>query len=97
LYTTRKQHDGKPICQSLTIDHADQAVSEASLAVVQPAEVEDLLALSEALDRLQAQIERQWQLRLERAHYAAEWAARQYDQCDPENRLVAREGEAAGK
>jgi DNA invertase Pin-like site-specific DNA recombinase len=93
LCSTRKQHYGEPICQSLTIDHVDQAVTEAFLAVVQPAEVEALLALSEEFDREQAQIERQWQLRLERARYEAERAARQYDQCEPENRLVARERE----
>lgn len=66
-------------------------MSAAFLAVVQPAEVEALLALSEQFDREQAQIERQWQLRLDRARYEAERAARQYNQCEPENRLVARE------
>jgi len=45
----------------------------------------------EAFDREQAQVERQWQLRLERARYEAEQARRQYDLCEPENRLVARE------
>jgi len=91
LCDTRKHHYGDPICQSLAIAHVDQAVSEAFLAVVQPAEVEALLALSAEFDREQAQSERQWQLRLERARYEAERARRQYDQCEPENRLVARE------
>jgi hypothetical protein len=89
--STRKQHYGEPICQSVTIAHVDEAVSAAFLAVVQPAEVEALLALSAEFDREQAQIARQWQLRLERARYEAERARRQYDQCEPENRLVARE------
>lgn len=91
LCSTRKQHYGEPICQSLTIAHVDLVVSAAFLAVVEAAEVEALLALSEEFDREQAQIERQWQLRLERARYEAERAARQYHQCEPENRLVARE------
>ena len=34
---------------------------------------------------------RGWQLCLERARYEAQRARRQYDQCEPENRLVARE------
>jgi DNA invertase Pin-like site-specific DNA recombinase len=88
---TRRQHYGEPLCQSVTIDHVDRAVSGAFLTVVQPAEVEALLALSAELDREQAQVERQWQLRLERGRYEAERARRQYDRCEPENRLVARE------
>ncbi len=90
LCGTRKQHYGEPICQSLTIDHVDQAVSEAFLVVVQPAEIGALLALGEEFDGERVQIERQWQLRLERARYEAERVRRQYDLCEPENRLVAR-------
>lgn len=88
---TRKQHYGEPVCQSLTIEHVDEAVSEAFLAVVQPAEVDALLALSAEFDQERVQIDRQWQLRLERARYEVERARRQYDLCEPENRLVARE------
>lgn len=88
---TRKQHYAEPICQSVTIDHIDRAVSEAFLAVFQPAEVEALLALSTEFEREQAQVARQWNLRRERARYEAERARRQYDLCEPENRLVARE------
>jgi hypothetical protein len=78
----------------LTINHVDQAVSDAFLAVVRPAALEAVLALSAEFEREQAQIERQWQLRLERARYEAERARRQYDLCEPENRLVARELES---
>jgi hypothetical protein len=93
LCSTRTQHDGEPICQSRTIAPVDQAVSAAFLAVVQPAEGAVLLALREEFDREQAQVERQRQVRLERARDEAERAARQYHQCEPENRLVAREWE----
>src|SRR5262249_28363537 len=34
---------------------------------------------------------KQWHLRRERARYETERAARQYQACEPENRLVARE------
>lgn len=91
MCNARKKRYGEPTCQFLTIDHVDQAVSDAFLAVIRPAELEATLALSEEFDREQAQIERQWQLRLERARYEAERARRQYDRCEPENRLVARE------
>lgn len=88
---TRHQRYGEPICQSLTIDHVDRAVTAAFLQVVRPAHVEAALAMAEELDRDRAVVERQWGLRLERARYEAERAFRQYDLCEPENRLVARE------
>jgi hypothetical protein len=91
MCNTRKRRYGEPICQNLTINHVDQAISDAFLAVIRPAELDAVLALSEEFDREQAQIERQWQLRLERARYDAERARRHYDLCEPENRLVARE------
>jgi hypothetical protein len=65
--------------------------TEAFLAVIRPAEIEALLLLSAEFEREQTQIQQQWRLRLERARYEAERARRQYDQCEPENRLVARE------
>lgn len=67
LCNTRRRRYGEAICQSLPISHVDEAVAAAFLAVIRPAEVEALLALSAECDRDQAQIERQWQLRLERA------------------------------
>lgn len=88
---TRHQRYGEPICQSLTIDHVDRAVSTAFLQVVGPAHVEAALAMAKELERDRAVVERQWGLRLERARYEAERAFRQYDLCEPENRLVARE------
>lgn len=88
---SRRQRYGEPVCQAVTIAHVDQAVSAALLTVVRPAEVEAALLLAEELERDQAQVERQWQLRLERARYEAERAFRQFNQVEPENRLVARE------
>ena len=88
---TRHQRYGEPICQSLTIEHVDRAVTAAFLQVVGPAPVEAALAMAEEVDRDRAVVERQWALRLERARYDAERAFRQYDLCEPENRLVARE------
>jgi DNA invertase Pin-like site-specific DNA recombinase len=88
---TRHQRYGEPICQSLTIEHVDRAVAAAFFRVVGPAQVEAALAMAEELERDRAAVERQWELRLERARYEAERAFRQYDLCEPENRLVARE------
>jgi DNA invertase Pin-like site-specific DNA recombinase len=87
----RHQRYGEPICQSLTIDHVDRAVTAAFLEVVGPAQVDAALALADAWERDRVAVARQWGLRLERARYEAERAFRQYDLCEPENRLVARE------
>ena len=43
------------------------------------------------VERERAELARHWQLRRERAGYEAERAARQYQACEPENRLVGRE------
>jgi len=88
---TRHKRYGEPVCQSLTIEHVDQAVTEVFLHVMEPAQVDAVLALAEDLERDRAVVARQWELSLERARYEAERAFRQYDLCEPENRLVARE------
>ena len=55
------------------------------------------LAVLEELENQASVIEHQWQLRLERAHYEADRAFRQYDAVEPENRLVARTLELLGR
>jgi hypothetical protein len=44
---------------------------------------------------MRAAVDRYWQQRLERTRYQTERARRQYDACEPENRLVARTLEGA--
>lgn len=54
---------------------------------------EQLVAATEVLDLVERQtttIDQQWRLRLERARYEARRAERQYEACEPENRVVAR-------
>jgi DNA invertase Pin-like site-specific DNA recombinase len=54
---------------------------------------ERLLDATRIIDTIEEQdqaLDKQWQLRLERARYGAKRAERQYDACDPENRVVAR-------
>jgi DNA invertase Pin-like site-specific DNA recombinase/HAMP domain-containing protein len=54
---------------------------------------EQLVAATEVLDLVERQttaIDEQWRLRLERARYEARRAERQYEACEPENRVVAR-------
>jgi hypothetical protein len=50
----------------------------------------DAVRVVEFVDEQESALEHQWQLRLERARYDAKRAERQFDACEPENRVVAR-------
>jgi DNA invertase Pin-like site-specific DNA recombinase len=82
---------GVPGCISLAGAFLDDFVAEHILMVLQPASLEVSLAAEDALRVERVQLETHWQQRLERAHYNADRAARQYSAVEPENRLVARE------
>lgn len=82
---------GEPGCQGVTAGCVDALVAEQLLAAVAPAALEASLAAVAAVQRDRAALEQQWRLRRERAGYDAGRAARQYQACEPENRLVARE------
>ena len=78
-------------CQSFLAGEIDATVVAAFLDAVRPAGLEATLAALRDLEQERHAVERQWQLRLERARYEARLARRQYDAVDPDNRLVARE------
>ncbi len=87
------QNDGirtaQPICQHLTGDNIDSAVSDLILTSLTPAAIEVTLAVS---DELIAQAERADQLRrahVQRAEHAADAARHRYLAVDAANRLVA--------
>jgi DNA invertase Pin-like site-specific DNA recombinase len=77
-------------CQSLRGDGIDAAVAQLFLAAMHPAQLEISLATLEEIEERSRQIERQWQLRRERAQYEADLARRRFCAVEPENRLVAR-------
>ncbi|HEV8637888.1 MAG TPA: recombinase family protein [Chloroflexota bacterium] len=84
-----------PTCQTLRGDDLDAAVAASFLDAMQPAQLAVSLAALEELEARARQIDRQWQLRLERARYEADLAQRRYARIDPDNRLVARSLERA--
>jgi DNA invertase Pin-like site-specific DNA recombinase len=84
-----KQQGGRT-CQSIRGDGVDAAVSRLFLEAIQPAQLNVSLATLEQIEDQTRQIERQWQLRLERARYEADLARRRFLAVEPENRLVAR-------
>jgi hypothetical protein len=65
-------------------------VTDQVLAALQPAALELSLAVAQDVERERERLNRHWQQRLERAHYKAGRAERQFHAVEPENRLVAR-------
>ncbi len=81
---------GASRCGSLSGREIEQLVAEQILVALQPASLELSLAATDRIETQRAEVERHWQLRLQRAGQDAERAFRQYDAVEPENRLVAR-------
>jgi hypothetical protein len=84
---------GSPGCLSLSGAFLDDCVVEQLMVVLQPASLELSMAAEQVLQAERAQLEQQWQQRLERARDGAERAARQCHVVEPEKRFVARERE----
>ena len=82
---------GEPLCQSLSGQGLDDLVASQILQAVEPAALEASLCAVADIERERGELLKQWNLRIERARYESERAARQYQACEPENRLVARE------
>ncbi len=79
-----------PRCQCLVGEPLEQLVAEQVLQVVTPASLELSLRATTERERERAALDKQWELRLERARQDVARAYRQYDAVEPENRLVAR-------
>jgi DNA invertase Pin-like site-specific DNA recombinase len=77
-------------CQSIRGDDLDAAVARTFLEAMHPAQLEVSMAALEQIEARARQIDRQWQLRIERAQYEADVARRRFFAVEPENRLVAR-------
>jgi hypothetical protein len=89
-----RQKYGVPVCQNIPADWIDDVVVNAFFHALSPVEL-DLYARARAAQKHTAeQVERARAQRLERLHYQAALAQRQYSRCDPDNRLVAAALEA---
>jgi len=88
--TASEIKEGAARCWSTSAAPIDDAVTTLLFKVLQPADIDLSLAVVRDAERQDAQIERQWHLRLERAHYDARLAERRYKAVDPENRTVTR-------
>ena len=90
-----KSNYGEPFCQSLTAAPLDGLMTRLVLQALEPAALETSLALAADLEAERAALDQHWQQRVERACYEVGRARRQYNACEPENRLVARSLERA--
>src|SRR5262249_27513742 len=82
---------GGPVCQYLPADVVDDHVVDLFLAALAPAELDVYAKALTALGREEEQVQRARQQQLERLRYQARLAERQFNQADPDNRLVAAE------
>jgi DNA invertase Pin-like site-specific DNA recombinase len=81
---------GTAICQSVGGHRIEQLVLDAVFTALAPAAIDATLrAIQQLTDTHQAQVHSA-ELELERARQNAGRARRQFDRCEPENRLVAR-------
>jgi hypothetical protein len=81
---------GTAICQSIGGHRLEQLVLDTVFQGLAPAAIDATLrAMQQLTETHQTQI-RSAELELERAHQNADRARRQFDRCEPENRLVAR-------
>jgi DNA invertase Pin-like site-specific DNA recombinase len=85
----RRRDEGSTCC-GLEAGVVDDLVAQQVLRALEPATLELSLKAIEDVHRERERLHRHWKQRLERAGYEAERAERQYQACEPENRLVAR-------
>lgn len=86
---------GTPRCQQVRALSVDRHIEKVLLEALTP---EQIAMAVDAVGELESQtklLDQQWRLKCERARYEVERARRQYDEVEPENRLVARSLEHA--
>ncbi len=82
--------DGASLCWSVPGTRIDAAVERHVLSQVTRHNLDLSLEVLHRLEQDVSEVDRQWQLRLERAQQDAARAERQYHLVEPENRLVVR-------
>jgi DNA invertase Pin-like site-specific DNA recombinase len=82
---------GEPRCIGFAGQAVDQAVAKEILRVVQPAAIEAAMVASAEQSRQVDEVVAALQRDLQAARYSAQRAQKQFDQTDPDNRLVADE------
>lgn len=86
---------GSPRCQQVRALTADKQIEQVILETLSPEQIDIAVEAVGELESHVRLLEQQWRLKCERARYEVERARRQYDEVEPENRLVARSLERA--
>jgi DNA invertase Pin-like site-specific DNA recombinase len=86
-----RQTHGVPVCQRMPADHIDAQVVEAFFQALSPIELDAYEQSLQAQSKSDLKIKQAQAQQLKRLRYEANLAQRQYDQVDPDNRLVAAE------
>jgi excisionase family DNA binding protein len=87
---SRADRVATPGCRGVMGDVIEQAVAERLLAAVAPDQIALALSAADTVADRRTRATRAVELRVERARYDAARAERAFHQCDPDNRLVAR-------
>ena len=77
-------------CLASSSRFVDEPIVELVLQTLTRENMQAATRVVEIIEQQDAALEQQWQLRLDRARYETKRAERQYDACDPDNRVVAR-------
>jgi DNA invertase Pin-like site-specific DNA recombinase len=80
---------GTKDCLSIRCEPIDQQVSQRILEVIKPKQIQIAIDALNELENRQQGMNKQWQLKLQRAQYEVNLAERRYEEVDPSNRLVA--------
>jgi len=86
-----RSHQDLPTCQHVRAERVDEAVRQAFLVALAPAEIEALSNARRTKQQAENALLNGAQRQLERKRYEAALAERQYRKVDPDNRLVAGE------
>lgn len=76
-------------CLGFLCEPVDQAIIKRALEIIEPEQIHLAIKAIENIEHRQNTLDKQWQLKLQRAEYEADLAQRRYEEVDPSNRLVA--------
>ena len=77
-------------CLSIAARNLETPIVEVVMSVLTHERLLDATRIVDLVEEQDRDLDTQWRLRVERARYDAKRVERQYDACDPENRVVAR-------
>jgi DNA invertase Pin-like site-specific DNA recombinase len=80
---------GTKDCLSIRCEPVDETVSQRILSVIKPKQIQIAISALDELENRQQGLNKQWELKLQRAQYEVDLAERRYEEVDPANRLVA--------